>query len=202
VSPNERAWAGGTLPADATAGAVLESICNLKGARYVQQQNLDPSTDVVATTQKRVAIVATGLVGSLVAYTAGDAVGGKLTFVNATRVAAGSGLIESLIFVDQDNDKVAIDVVFFHTDLATAPVDNAAFDIADADLLNVIGFVSILSADYISAVDNAVAVKLTSLPFKLPSGTSLYAAIINRGVGTLLPTATSDYQLTAVIRQD
>jgi hypothetical protein len=135
-------------------------------------------------------------------YASGDLMGGKLTLASAARVAGGTGMIHSLTIVDQDNEKAALDIVFFESDpTGTTFTDQAALDVADADMLNVVGVVSVSASDYVSFVDNAVAtLRNIGLSFKLDSGTSLFAAIVSRGTPTY--TAATDVQVKVGILMD
>lgn len=174
-------------------------------AAVISDPAIDPAVDAIVTMQKRVSVVATGVTNNTAAYTAADFLGTKLTFTNAARAAAGSGIIESIIIRDLDNQKAALDLVFFHTDpTATTFTDNGAVEFADADVLNAIGFISVLAADYITTQTtggNAVATKLINLPFKLPLGLTFYAGAIVRGTPTYA-TNNSALQYTLYVRQD
>lgn len=131
-------------------------------------------------------------------YAAGDLIGGKLTLSPAVLAAAGGGVIQSIVLVDQANQKAPIDIVFFGSDPSgTTFTDQAALDIADADVLNIVGVVSVAASDYVSFADNAVATLRPSMAFKLDSGITLYAALVCRGTPTYA--ASGDLQLTITI---
>lgn len=147
--------------------------------------------------------IGVALVASTGIYAAGDNIGGKLTFADAARQPGGTGVIQSLTLIDQDNEKTEKDVFFFDTDpAATTATDNAAQDIADADLLRCIGWVNIPASAYKSAADNAIAtVANIGLAFDLPTdATALYAIVVERGTPTY--TAASDLQLNLFVLQD
>lgn len=137
---------------------------------------------------------ATPVVSVSPAYSLGDLIGTKLTLAGP-----GYGIVESIILVDQANQKSAIDVVFFQSNpTATTFTDNGALDIDDTDMLRIIGTVSILAANYISLADNAVATIQCNLPYYLnPDGQngaiSLYACLVARGTPTYV--ATTDVQI-------
>lgn len=135
-------------------------------------------------------------------YASGDLIGGKLSIANAARVAAGSGTIQGVVLADQAKQDAAIDVVFFSADpTGTTFTDQAALDVADADNLNIIGVIKILASDYSDFNDNSNATKSSQgLPFKLASGTSIYAALVCRGTPTYA--AATDLQLKVKIYQD
>lgn len=111
------------------------------------------------------------------AYSAGDAVGGKLTFANAARVSGGKGVINSITLVDDGNVKAALELWLYNQDF-TANNDNATFDPSDADNENLVGVIPIYGTDYFSANDNACAcLRGLGLEFQLVSTTSLYGQL-------------------------
>jgi len=134
------------------------------------------------------------------AYSANDAVGGKLTFANAVRNAGGVGYIEDVIIVDYDKENAELILVCFDADF-TPTADNAAFDPSDADLLNAIGWLYIGAGDYKGFSDNSMAtVSNQPLQFKLSAGnTSLYCQLMN-GSGTPTYTSTGDLTVKLAIR--
>ena len=119
-------------------------------------------------------------------YASGEGMGGKLTLSNAIRVAAGSGLLQSITIHDLSNQKGALDVIIFNADPSgTTFTNNAALDVADADLIKIIGYVSIYASDYISFADNAVATKSgLAMPVDIAAGRDLYACVVSRGTPT------------------
>lgn len=119
-------------------------------------------------------------------YASGDLMGGKLTLSNAIRVAAGSGILQDIVVQDLTNQKAALDVVLFDSDPSTTTfTNNAALDVSDADLVRIIGHVSILASDYISFADNAVATKSgLAMPVDVAAGRNLYACVVCRGTPT------------------
>jgi hypothetical protein len=122
------------------------------------------------------------------AYTAGDAVGGKLTFSGVPV----TGKIQGITFIDLDEEGPEFDVVFFGADF-TATADNAAFDITAGEEANLIGTVNIASADFKDLGGLKVATKAgVNLPYQLASstGSRIYAQLVTRGTPTY--TATTD----------
>lgn len=122
------------------------------------------------------------------AYSAKDAVGGKLTFANAARVSGGKGVINSVTIVDDDDEKAGLELWLYNQDF-TNTADNSPFDPSDADNENLIGVIPISTSDYFSANDNGVAcARGVGLQFQLVSTTSMY--------GQLKCTATPTYSST------
>ncbi|HEC61436.1 hypothetical protein LCGC14_0705690 [marine sediment metagenome] len=131
-------------------------------------------------------------------YAAGDLIGGKLTLSPVVVAAASGGVIQTVVLVDQADQKSAIDIVFFGADpTGTTFTDQAALDVADADNLNIVGVVSIGASDYVSFNDNALATVRPSLAFKLDKGVAMYAALVCRGTPTYA--AATDLQLTVTL---
>jgi hypothetical protein len=132
-------------------------------------------------------------------YASGDLIGGKLTLSNACPLGQSGGLITDLVLVDQDNEKSAIDVVFWRKNPSnTTFTDQAPFDCHDTDMLELVGVVSIAAADYVSFADNAVATKESlALAFVPEDGRTLYACLVSRGTPTY--TAATDLQLIVTV---
>jgi hypothetical protein len=119
-------------------------------------------------------------------YAPGDLLGNKLILINALRIAGGSGLLQSITVQDLSNQKGALDVVIFDSDPSgTTFTNNAAFDVADADIVKIIGVVSIIPSDYIGFAYSAVATKSgLAMPVAVAAGRDLYACLVCRGTPT------------------
>lgn len=95
-----------------------------------------------------------------------------------------SSILQSIVLYDPDIQSKAIDLVFFNaaTPLGT---ENSAPDIDDTESLTVIGIVSIAEADYVSLIQNSVAIKTNiGLVMKAGTGGSVWVAGISRGAPT------------------
>ena len=137
------------------------------------------------------------------AYHANDVVGGKLTLANAARVAAGSGLIYTLTVQDLAAQNAVFEIYIFNADPTNGTyTDNGALDIHDTDMAMCIGRIDVAAADYKSLADNSMAFPtgMRAIPFKLASGTSLYAIVRTTGTPTYI--ATSDLKLIFGILRD
>lgn len=134
------------------------------------------------------------------AYASGDNVGGKITLSGATRVAGGSGIIQAVTITSKSLQTAPFDVIFFSADpSASTFTDNAAQDLADADLAKVVGVARCAEVVGLSVASIHQALGV-ALPFALAAGSSLYAAIVVRGTPTL--GSTSDIGLAVHIVQD
>lgn len=122
-------------------------------------------------------------------YTSGVTLGTTAPIkIEPLRTQTGTGIVQSVVLQDLSNQSGAIDVVFFDSEpTATTFTNNAALDIADADLTKVIGVVNITSSDYATFADNAVAtVSTLGIPIKsLKSNTlNIWIALVSRDTKT------------------
>lgn len=136
---------------------------------------------------------------TLTAYAPGDLVGAKLKFSAAARNARASGLMQSIILTSASPQTATFDVVLFNGDPSgTTFTDNGAFSVATADLDKIIG---VAHCTDITAVGGSVAQALNlALPFSLPAGVDIYAAIVVRGAATF--TGVGDLKASMRVLQD
>lgn len=178
-------------------GAATDYSLRLMGsnlASVTSGSNLSVSASV-SLNQTR--LTAQPVVSTTPAYTAKDAVGGKLTFGNAARTSGGSITIQSVVIVDRSQQQPALELVLFDRDF-TASNDNAAFDPTDADLAYCIGVIKV--GDWSDFNDNAVAVRTgIGLAAKL-EGTDLYGQLVTRSTPTFV--ATTDIMVAIEIIRD
>jgi hypothetical protein len=120
-------------------------------------------------------------------YTAGDLIGVLLTLSNVDRAITATPFLTSVTVQDLTAQNAEIDIVFFDANpAATTFTDNAALDIADADLPKIIGFATIDATQYCAFADSSVGTSspLGGIPFNAASGQSLYACLVARGTPT------------------
>lgn len=131
------------------------------------------------------------------AYQAKDCMGGLLTFANAARASGGSIVIESAVIVDLSATMPSLDLVLFDRTF-TNGTDNAALDISDSDILNLVGVIPFTTwADF---NDNSAASRFgLGLSCKL-NGTDLFGQLVTRSAVTLA--GTSDITVILGIRQN
>lgn len=168
------------------------------GNRADDQADINGFKRVAAWPTTTIAVIPTVSVSP--AYTAGDSIGGKISLANAVRAAGLGGTISSVVISDKGKQSAPIDVVFFIADPSNSTfTDNGALTINDTDLIQIIGVVPISS--WSSFVDNSVGYSNgLGIAFKIATGTTLYACLVNRGTPTY--TATTDIQLTVGIIPD
>ena len=178
-------------------GAATEFSLGLLGSNFAAVKSgsniLTQST--ISLNQTRITVQP--VVSTTPAYTAKDAVGGKLTFTNAARSSGGSITIQTAVVVDRSQQMPALELVLFDRDF-TASNDNAAFDPTDADLAYCVGVVKI--GDWSDFNDNAVATRTgLGLAAKL-EGTDLYGQLVTRSAPTFV--ATTDIVVALDIIRD
>lgn len=143
-------------------------------------------------------IVVAGAPGDLVdvtlsldtsAYASGDVLAATQEIANAVRFSGGRAVLQSLTLIDLDDQGAALTLYFLQANQAIG-TENAAPDIDDTEVLDVLGFVDIATADY-KDLGGAKVVSLKNIGLMLEaaaSSTSIYVAAVN-GSGT--PTYTA-----------
>lgn len=130
-------------------------------------------------------------------YAANDYVGtsaAAMEFLGCARVDGGGGYITSAHVIDSAVQKVAGELWIFDSD-PTPPADSAAWSIADADALRLIGIIPI-STYYASALNAVGQSDAQQIAFKCASSsTSLFGCFVTRGAP-----AYADGDLTFVLR--
>lgn len=114
----------------------------------------------------------------------GDYVGTTTTpqaFENVVRVAGGTGVIKSITITDKlTTAQVAMELWLFSATF-TAPTDNAAWSISDADQLNCLGVIPIATDKwYANAAGQVYSDDTLGLVIQ-PAATSLFYALVARG---------------------
>ncbi len=123
------------------------------------------------------------------AYGAADVIGDKapieITNVFRDRLDGKTAILQSVIVQDLSAQSLDLDILIFDANpSASTFTDNAAVDVADADLPKLIGGVSIVAADYIALADSSVATK-TNISLTVSSiHTSLWIVCVTRGTPT------------------
>ena len=97
-------------------------------------------------------------------------------------------MIQSVIVTSLTTVSIDMDIIFFDADpSATTFTENAALDINDADLINIIGIAQITA--WSTFADNEAGQSLQlALPFVGEVGDSLFATIVTRGAPTFVGT--------------
>lgn len=117
-------------------------------------------------------------------YASGDVLSDTALITNVFRVTGGKGILTSLVLNDEDDQGIALDVVFLDANVSLGTF-NVAPAITDANARNILGIVSVLATDWIDLGGVRVAtVPLGRLGIQLSAVTaskSLGIATITRG---------------------
>lgn len=139
-------------------------------------------------------------------YAAGDAVGGLLEFEDVRTPYSRSACVCKALLKDNAKQNSLMWLALFDR-IFTPTADQAAFDVSDADLANLVAVLRFEVADYASFNDNSVALVgfdyslQVAMPFVLvEGGTSLFGQLY-LGTG-MTPTyvATDDLTVELIIK--
>lgn len=122
-------------------------------------------------------------------YASGDVLADTQVLTSLFRISDGTGVLQSIQIIDQDDQKAAFDVYYLSANVAMG-TENSAPSISDANAVNVVGPFSVAVADYKDLGGVSVA-KISGIgqAIKPATGTSNgYIAVVN-GTGT--PTYTA-----------
>jgi len=119
------------------------------------------------------------------AYATGDVLAATQALASAFRSADGTGILQSIVLVDKDDQGAALDLVILKADVSIG-TENAAVSISDANADSVLGIISVSAGDWIDLGGCRVAtLRGLGLVVKAATGTtSLYVALISRGSPT------------------
>ena len=132
------------------------------------------------------------------AYTAGDSIGGVMTFSTVNRSSGESIRLDSVQVADNADIGAAMDLVLFDRNPASGTfTDNAAADPTDTEINQIVGVIAIGS--YSSFNDNSVSDTAVNRSMVL-NGTDLFGVLVARSAPTFV--ATSDLTVTLTILQD
>ena len=119
-------------------------------------------------------------------YATGQCMGAKLTLTDAGRINSGNVYLQSVVVQDLSAQSSALDVIIFNANpAATTFTNNAALDIADADLPKIAAVVSVGASDYKAFADSVVAQPdFNPRMITTDSAADLYAVLVCRGAPT------------------
>ncbi len=120
------------------------------------------------------------------AYAAGDVLADTQILTSLFRISDGTGLLQTIQVIDQDDQKQAIDFYYLSSSTSLG-TENSAPSISDANAIEIVGPFSVAAADYKDLGGVSVA-KITGIgqPIIAASGTSngYIAAVCNSGTPT------------------
>ena len=123
-------------------------------------------------------------------YADGDVIGNKIFIENIMLLFPGEATLMSITAQDLDAQDAALEVIIWSSNpTGTTFTDDAALDIADADLPKHCGSANIADTDYKSYTDNSVGtVRNIGLPIGTDTQNDLWMTLVSRGT----PTYTAD----------
>jgi hypothetical protein len=148
---------------------------------------------------KRIEVNVGGLTTATTAYTAGDQVGGLITFADAARASGGSGTIVGWTLTDAADIIGAYDLVFFDSSVTPA-TNNDPFSISDSDLLKVVALTQGVGGWDMGGCRLTQAHNL-GISYVCDGGTSLYGLLINR-FGHTWFSATTDLEVVLYVERN
>ncbi len=195
---------------DASAGAVpLAAGTNLIGKVSIDQATANANEVVTKTGSTTNAGGYTAFVSSTItmsvagAYATGDYMGtttSPQSFTSVVRTSGGTGIIKSLIISDKiTTANVAMELWVFSATF-TAPTDNAAWAISDAEALTVLGIIPIVTSKWYASSNNQIYIDDTINIVIKPAATSLFYALVARGTTPAFTSA--DITINLGILQD
>jgi hypothetical protein len=122
-------------------------------------------------------------------YASGDVLADTQQVDAAMRITNGTGVMQSIVIVDQDDQKAAFTIYFLNSNVAMG-TENSAPGITDANALFILGRIKVAVADYDDLGGVSVAMPAFQ-PFTLKAVSAtddIYVAVVN-GTGT--PTYTA-----------
>lgn len=132
-------------------------------------------------------------------YAIGACLGGKQTLTNMARIAAGAGEILAGLLMDKAQLGATIDLLLFDADPTSSTfTDTIAAVLHANDLTKLVGVIRFSNLTVQGGVATGHVNKI--LPFKIPSGTTMYAALVTQT--GITPVSTSDIVVRLSVRQD
>jgi hypothetical protein len=192
------ATAGGT----GTISAKLRRISTQLGAALGQTTSAASMPVVIASDQSLIpvggstAVVAVNPTVDTAIYAALDIIGGELTITGAMRISGGTGILQAITIIDDDNEKAAFDILLYNAALSGTKTDNGALGYNSADAAKFLGRVQVLSSDYLTYISGSQAIasiRGIGLPVASSGSANLFAIILATGTPTY--TAATDLHL-------
>lgn len=117
---------------------------------------------------------------STTAYSAGDALGGRLTFSFVNPYDEGGGTIISSVLLDKKKVNAGVTLTLFSAPISTGNstvTDNSALAIGSADLANVVGTISFSTGSYVNFSATSCATNNGQVGYYIPNGRALYGCL-------------------------
>ena len=182
----------GTLatPASGTKVSTDEDAVNGQIQRVKLAVSADGSSTHITATADGLYIVTVSTVIDLTlsldtggAYSDGDVLAAAQELALAVRSSGGTGVLQSIQVVDQDDQAQGLDIVISDSTI-TLGTENSAVSISDADAAKILGIIPVVSGDYVDLVNSQYAIPEFQPIVIMPDTTSLFISAISRGTGT------------------
>ena len=185
------AWTTGTLYVYARSASIAPAPLVDIGAVTAGENHLGS----VSGHGKTIGVIPTVTAG---AYSAGDTVGGLMTFANAARATGAGGVLKSVVLLDDAGQDAELELWLFNVTF-TAIADNAAWAPSEADLEKLICVVSTTDGAWRAADTPSANVIEVAQRYDLV-GTSIFGQLVTRGTPTYA--ATDDVTVKNGLLQD
>ena len=165
-----------------TNGEVISATNPLASTFVASETHLGDVGGAYNTPQATISINVTGT------YATGDYVGPSGTateFTSSVRTSGDSGLIASALLIDNGKQNITGELWLFSANV-TAPADNAAWALSDADMAKLIGIITFDTYCNASA-QSAAQVTGAAIAFEAISSTSIWGCWVTRGAPTYAP---------------
>jgi len=166
----------------------------------------DRNGAVVSVVHERMIRISATPAITLTPYTAGDQVGGVMTFTNATLALGRSGYVRNVLIVDKSKVKAPFTMWLFTLTPTLVSTDNAPFDMLDAslDTALLIGHVDFLTADYRDTASGSACTGRfvggdIEMPFVTTTTANIFGVLVTSGTPTF--TSVSDLVVNFYSRQ-
>lgn len=192
------------LFATAITGGNLKAILQANSGVDIGDVGIKAGENHVGSMGGKTGIVASSLIMSVAgAYATGDYIGRSTTpqsFAGIMRTNGGTGVVKSLVINDKLTTAAVNMELWLFSITYTAPTDNAAWSISDADNTNCIGVIDIPANGWkASALNKTYTDDSIALPVTTAAQDIFYALVAR---GTTPTWATLDLQLTLTVLQD
>lgn len=128
--------------------------------------------------------------GNAAAYVSGAVIGTTQTITDAMRVNGGTGLLQSIRLLDQDDLALAIDIVLMQNTQSLG-TDNGVVNITDANAIDILGIISVVATDYVDLINSRLST-IRNIDLGVQSAATsrdLFVGLIVRGAGTFTANA-------------
>ena len=166
-----------------TTDVQLVEIVGVTGSEGSRTLNEYPNANGLQVVTASTVIDLTLSLSTSPAYSDGDVLFAAQELTNAVRASGGTGVIQSIVVIDQDDQGQAMDIVISDSTI-TLGTENSAVSISDADAAKILGIVEVTGSDYVDLVNSQLAtIKNIGIEI-MPDATGVFLSGVSRGTGT------------------